>query len=248
MHRSARAGSAVLVLDSPDNRNALSRHLVGQLGDHLAAAADDDRVRAVAVTATGGTFCSGADLSDPPVQDGPGSFASVLETLWAYPKPVVVAVNGHVRAGGLGLVASADLVVCCESASFAFTEVRLGLVPAIIAVPCLHRMPAAAASRWFLTGARFGPAEAAGAGLVDTVVADDALDAALDSALAEFGQCEPKALAATRALLRDIPGMGVPEGLRHARSVSEAFFGSPEAAEGIASFKEKRPPRWAAIP
>lgn len=235
----------MLVLDSPANRNALSRQLVGELADHLAAAAADPAVRAVAVTGTGGTFCSGADLTDPPVQHGPGSFASVLSTLMQYPKPVVAAVNGHVRAGGLGLVAAADVVISRESASFAFTEVRLGLVPAMIAVPCLRKMTAAAAARYLLTGERFGPAEAVAAGLVGSVVADDGLNGALGELLDGFRQCEPAALAATRELLRAVPAMDVPSGMEYARAVSERFFSSAAAAEGIASFKEKRPPRWA---
>jgi methylglutaconyl-CoA hydratase len=245
VRREDRAGSAVLVLDSPGNRNALSRDLVGALRAELAAASSDASVRAVAITGAGNTFCSGADLKDPPVQQGPGSYADVLRTLWDYPKPVVVAVNGHVRAGGLGLVAAADVVVSVDSATFAFTEVRLGLVPAMIAVVCLRRMTPAGASRYFLTGEQFGPAEAVAAGLVGEVVPAGDIEGALDRWLGEFGRCEPEALRVTRDLMRRLPLMDVEGGMEYAQAVSAEMFGSEAAAEGIAAFREKRPPRWA---
>lgn len=244
VRREDRAGSAVLVLDSPTNRNALSRGLVAGLLSELAAAAGDPAVRAVALTAAGTTFCSGADLKDPPVQQGPGSYADVLRMLWDYPKPVVVGVNGHVRAGGLGLVAAADVVVSVESATFAFTEVRLGLAPAMIAVVCLRRMTPAGASRYFLTGEEFGAAEAVSVGLVGEVVPDDALDGQLGRVLDAFRQCEPEALRVTRDLMRRLPQMDVEGGMEYAQAVSAKMFGSDAAAEGIAAFREKRPARW----
>jgi enoyl-CoA hydratase/carnithine racemase len=245
VHREDRLGSAVLTLDSPANRNALSRSLVKELQAHLADVAADPAVRAVAMTATGGTFCSGADLADPPVQQGPGSFADVLRALWDYPKPVVAAVNGHVRAGGLGLVAASDLVLGADSATFAFTEVLIGVAPAVISVVCLRRMAPGAASRYLLTGEQFDAAAAVRAGLVSEVVGADVLGAALDDALRGFRRCEPEALRVTRDLIRRIPTMDVEPGLEYAQEVSAAMFASGRAAEGIASFREKRPPSWA---
>ncbi len=245
VRREDRAGSAILILDSPSNRNALSRALVGQLHRHLADAAADPAVRAVAITGAGGTFCAGADLKDPPVQKGGGSFPDVVRTLWDYPKPVVVGVNGHVRAGGFGLVAAADVAVGVESATFALTEVRLGLVPAIISVVCLRRMTPAATSRYMLTGEQFGPDQAVAAGLVGEVVPDGTLHGALNALLERFRLCEPEALRITRDLLRRIPAMSVEAGIDWAQEVSEAMFASEKAAEGIASFREKRPPSWA---
>lgn len=235
----------VLTLDSPANRNALSRGLVEELSRHLASAAADPAVRAVVLTGTGRTFCAGADLKDPPVQQGAGSYADVLRALWDYPKPVVAAVNGHVRAGGIGLVAAADVAVGVESATFAFTEVRLGLVPAMIAVVCLRRMTASGASRYFLTGEQFGCVEAQAVGLISEVVADDALPGALDGLLNGLRMCEPEALRITRDLMRRLPRMDVEEGMAYAQAVSERMFASDQAAEGIAAFREKRPPRWA---
>jgi methylglutaconyl-CoA hydratase len=243
--RADRHGAAVLTLDSPANRNALSRQLVADLDGHLADATSDPAVRVVALTATGNTFCAGADLTDPPVQEGPGSLADVYHRLWTYPKPVLVAVQGHVRAGGLGLVAAADICVASDAATFAFTETRLGLVPAMISVLCLRRMTPAASSRYMLTGEKFGPEEAQAAGLVGQVVPAADLDRALDGEIGRFRECEPGALHITRDLLRRLPTMTVEEGFEYASGVSRDRFGSETAAEGIAAFKEKRPPRWA---
>ncbi|HMC39708.1 MAG TPA: enoyl-CoA hydratase-related protein [Acidimicrobiales bacterium] len=246
VRREDRAGSAVLVLDSPANRNALSRQVVGELESHLADLESEPSARAVVITGSGNTFCAGADLSDPPVQSGPGSFTDLLRRLWDYPKPVVAAVNGHVRAGGFGLVGVADVGLCASSATFALTEVRLGLVPAIISVVLLRRMTPAAASRYMLTGETFGPAAAAEAGLVHQVVPDAGLAAAVDDLLETFRGCEPGALRITRHLLHRIPAMDVQDGFAAAEEVSRERFASAEAAEGIASFREKRPPSWAA--
>jgi enoyl-CoA hydratase/carnithine racemase len=245
VRRADRFGSAVLTLDSPANRNALSRALIADLRRHLADVAADEAVRALVITASGGTFCSGADLKDPPVQRGGGSFAELLQTLWDFPKPVVAAVNGHVRAGGLGLVAAADVVLCVETATFAFTEVRIGVVPAVIAVLCQRKMTAAAAARYFLTGESFDARAAVAAGLVSEVVAADSLTPALDRLLGELRRCEPEALRVTRDLMRRLPGLDVDDGFEQAAAVSEAMFASAAAAEGIAAFREKRVPEWA---
>ena len=172
----------------------------------------------------------------------------VLRTLWEFPKPVVVAINGHVRAGGFGMVAAGDIVLCAESATFAFTETRIGVVPAIISVLCLRRMTPIAASRYLLTGEQFGPEEARLAGLVTSIVSDDRLDKAIGEVISGFRLCEPTALRVTREMIRRIPLMDTDAGFDWAQEISQRMFASAEAAEGIAAFKEKRPPRWAAEP
>jgi len=243
--RTDRGGGAILMLDSPSNRNALSGALLGELGRHIEAARSDPAVRAIVLSGRGSTFCAGADLSDPPVKSGSGSFSGILESLWTYPKPVIVAINGHARAGGLGLVACGDIVVCAQCATFAFSEVRIGVAPAMISVLCLRKMAPSAAARFMLTGEVFSPDQARQAGLVDSVVAGEDLFSAVDAHLAELSLCEPVALAVTRSLLREVPSRGVHEGLSWAQEVSEELFASPAAAEGIAAFKEKRKPHWA---
>lgn len=246
VRRTDRGGGAILTLDSPSNRNALSKSVVNGLSSHLGDARTDDSVRAVVLTGEGGTFCAGADLTDPPVRSGSGSFADLLRMLWEYPKPVVVAINGHVRAGGLGLVACGDIVVSASTATFAFSEVRIGVSPAMISVLCLRRMAPLAAARYMLSGELFNPDDARRSGLVTSVVPADDLAAVIDRHLSDLALCEPGALAVTRSLLREVPQRGVLEGLQWAQEVSEALFASPAAAEGIAAFKEKRKPYWAA--
>lgn len=122
-------GIATLTLDSPANRNALSAQLVAELRDALTACAADDTVRAVVLAHTGSTFCAGADLKAPP---DPEAFVGLMRDIVALPKPVVARVDGHVRAGGLGLLAACDIAVAGEASSFALTESRLGLAPAVI--------------------------------------------------------------------------------------------------------------------
>ncbi|HKE74443.1 MAG TPA: enoyl-CoA hydratase-related protein [Acidimicrobiales bacterium] len=238
---------ATITLDSPANRNALSRRLLVELAGHLAAARDDPGVRAVVLTATGTTFCSGADLADPPGAGAAGSVSlpEILTDMWRYPKAIVVRLNGHVRAGGTGLVAAADIVVAPSSATFAFTEVRIGVAPAVIAVVCGRRMSARALARYTLTGERFDAAAAADAGLVTIVVEPDALDAAVAEVADAVRLTEPNAVRATKDLLTRLPAMGLDEGFSWAEELSQRLFRSPEAAEGIQAFREKRPPVWA---
>ncbi len=236
----------VITLDSPDNRNALSVQLMGELHDHLKAAAGDRSVRGVLLTATGTVFCAGADLSAAAgAGTGPGSFADVLVTLRNYPKAVVARLNGHARGGGLGLVAAADIVVAPTTATFAFSEVRLGVAPAVIALPCLEAMTPRAVSRYMLTGEKFDAVAAAEAGLVTVAVPPDEIEAKTTPLLDAIRATEPNAVAATRALLRDLPAMEATEAYAHAEKLSASLFDSPEAAEGIGAFIEKRPPSWA---
>src|SRR5918993_2313311 len=156
--RSATArGVATLTLDSPANRNALSTALMGQLIDLLAAVAADDAVRVIVLTHTGPVFCSGADLKEtaasyPSGTVPAGRMGDVLAAIDECPKPVVARVGGPARAGGIGLIAAADLAVCAQEATFAFTEVRIGVIPAVISSTVLRRLAPRAAPELFLTG------------------------------------------------------------------------------------------------
>src|ERR671927_1136050 len=167
-------GVATLTLDSPANRNALSRAMRARLRQGLADALADDAVRVVVLDHTGRVFCSGMDLSEAAgggaEQQGVREFPEILSALWSSPKPVLAAVRGPARAGGVGLLAACDVVVAGASATFAFTEVRLGLVPAVISAVVLPRMAPHVAHRLMLTGQVFGAETAAAGGLVDLVV------------------------------------------------------------------------------
>jgi methylglutaconyl-CoA hydratase len=237
-------GVATLTLDSPANRNALSRAMRAQLLQALADALADDAVRVIVLDHSGRVFCSGMDLSEAAgggAQDqGVREFPELLEAIWHSPKPVVAVVRGPARAGGVGLLAACDVVVAAESATFAFSEVRLGLVPAVISAVVLPRMVPHVAHRLMLTGNVFDAAQAATGGLVDLVVPDADVDGELRAQLVELTAGAPTALAETKRLLRAGTELHVDELLE----LSARFFASEEGQEGIASFREKRPARW----
>ena len=246
VHLSTQEGIATITLDSPANRNALSARLVEEFRTHLGGALADDSVRAVHLTATGTVFCAGADLKaggSAAMSDLPGILACLLGS----PKPVVAELNGHVRAGGIGLVAACDIVVAPAKATFAFSEVRLGLLPAIVAVPVVRRVSSRALTRWFMTGEEFGAQEAAAAGLVSLAVADDRVGEVTGTILDALRLAAPGALAGIKPLLAEVGERGVADGLAWAAELSAARFASEEAAEGMAAFRDRRPARWAAI-
>ena len=170
-------GIRTLTLDSPANRNALSSRLLDQLAQALRDATADAAVRAVVLTGAGTVFCSGADLSERG-SAAPNRMPEILTTMEESPVPVLARVNGHARAGGLGLIAAADMAVAASAASFAFTEVRVGVAPAMILVPALRVMEHRFLARMVLTGERFDAHQAAAAGLLSAVVeTEDDLDA-----------------------------------------------------------------------
>lgn len=237
-------GVATLTLDSPANRNALSRALRAELREAFTAALADDAVRVVVLDHTGRVFCSGMDLAEAAgggAQDqGVREFPDLLEALWNSPKPVVAVVRGPARAGGVGLLAACDVVVAAESATFAFSEVRLGLVPAVISAVVLPRMVPHIAHRLMLTGQAFDAESAAAGGLVDLVVPDADVDGEVRAQLVHLTAGAPTALAETKRLLRAGTSLEFEELLE----LSARYFASDEGQEGIASFREKRSARW----
>jgi enoyl-CoA hydratase len=236
-----------LTLDSAENRNALSRALVEQLQAHLAAAASDTGVRAVVLTHAGSTFCAGADLREQSAEGGPAvgtrRLLALLRAVLELPKPVIARVDGHVRAGGVGLVGACDLAFAGPRATFAFTEVRLGLAPAMISLTTVGRVTARAAARYMLTGETFGARAAADAGLVTG--APDDLDAELASVCEALRGCSPQGLAETKPLTT-ADALRRFEGADGLQALSQRLFESSEAREGMRAFLEKRPPAWAA--
>jgi enoyl-CoA hydratase len=194
---------ARITLDNPERRNALSYTVLDQLQAALDRAAADD-VRAVVLAADGPAFCSGADLTEA-LADGmtrsARRLAEVLRALLALPKPVVARVHGPVRAGGIGLVAACDVAISADRITYAFTEARLALAPAVISLAVLPRMTPRAASRTFLTGAPFTAAEAAAWGLVTRAVPLEDLDREVDAVLADLAAGDPQGLRATKELL-----------------------------------------------
>ncbi|MFJ4912369.1 enoyl-CoA hydratase family protein [Streptomyces sp. NPDC088726] len=233
-------GIATLTLDSPANRNALSAGLVGELAEALGACADDATVRAVLLTHTGNTFCAGADLTAPA---DPAAFVALMRQIVALPKPVVARITGHVRAGGLGLLGACDISAAGPAASFALTESRLGLAPAVISMPLLPRIDPRAAARYYLTGERFDATEAARISLI-TLAADEDVDEALAPVLDGLRRASPQGLRASKELV----AASVLESFdQHAEDLiarSAALFASEEAREGMTAFLERRDPAW----
>ncbi|MGH7912275.1 MAG: enoyl-CoA hydratase-related protein [Candidatus Dormibacteraceae bacterium] len=251
VHLEISRGVATITLDSPRNRNALSRRLRKGLADHLRTALEAEAVRVVVLTHSGPAFCAGADLKEVRDGDAAAEAASVpipelLATLLEAPKPVVARIAGSVRAGGIGLVASCDLAVASTAATFALTEVRVGVVPALISVPLLPLLGRRAAQELALTGANFGATRAVEVGLLTRAVPDQDLDAEVEHFVGELCAGAPEAVAATKAVLAGPDGSRTERRARLAAmsDLSQRHFASEEASEGIAAFREKRPPRW----
>ncbi|MFD7710102.1 enoyl-CoA hydratase family protein [Streptomyces sp. NPDC059786] len=234
-------GVATLTLDSPGNRNALSAALVGELADALADCGADADVRAVVLTHTGNSFSAGADLKQPP---DPAAFVALLRQVVELPKPVVARVTGHVRAGGLGLVGACDLAAAGPDATFAFTEVRIGVAPAVISMPLLPRLDPRAAARYYLTGERFDAEEAARIGLLTVAATSTGIDAALEPVLDGLRRSSPQALAETKRLLTAIVLETFDRDAAALTALSARLFASAEAREGMTAFLERRDPAW----
>ncbi|WP_314174880.1 enoyl-CoA hydratase family protein [Streptomyces winkii] len=247
-------GVTTLTLDSPHNRNALSKGLVSQLYAGLERAADDPRVRAVLLTHTGNTFCAGADLRDG--SGSPADLVALLRAIVELPKPVVARVDGHVRAGGTGLLGACDISVAGPRSSFAFTEARIGVAPAVISMPLLPRLDARAAARYYLTGERFDAAEAARIGLVTLAAgtgegggsadsgADSGVDAVLEPVLDGLRRGSPQGLAESKRLVTAEVLRVFDRDTGSLADLSARLFASDEAREGMTAFLERREPAW----
>ncbi|EKX60800.1 enoyl-CoA hydratase/isomerase family protein [Streptomyces ipomoeae 91-03] len=232
-------GITTLTLDSPANRNALSAALVSELSDALTRCGKDDDARAVLLTHTGNTFCAGADLRDPP---DPKDLVKLLRQILKLRKPVVARVTGHVRAGGLGLLGACDITAAGPEATFAFTEVRIGVAPAVISLTLQPRTDPRALARYYLTGETFGPAEAARVGLLTAAGAD--VDDILEPVLDGLRRASPTALAETKHLLtaKVLESFDLDAG--ELTRLSSRLFASADAREGMTAFLERREPEW----
>src|SRR3954466_10852517 len=204
VHYDVVGGTATITLDSPPTRNALSAQLRRELSSALAAAAADDAVRVIVLTHTGPVFCAGMDLKEArgagAGDQGVNEFPEILEQLWTSPKPVVARLAGPARAGGVGMVAAADIVVAAREVTFAFFEVRIGVVPAIISLTVLPRIAPRAAQELLLTGEVFDAERAAHIGLITSAVEAQKLDDEVDRYVRALALGGPRALAATKEL------------------------------------------------
>jgi methylglutaconyl-CoA hydratase len=244
-------GVARIVLDSPHNRNALSRRLLADLESAVDAATAQPEARVIVLTGAGTVFCSGADLKEQRAANeagggdtGVNALPGILAKLWGSSKPVICRLNGPARAGGTGLLASCDIVVASQELTFSFTEVRLGLVPAIITVPLLRRVQPQALHRLFLTGEVFSAEQARDIGLVDVVAGIGELDDEVANVVGMLERGGPEALALTKQLVPKIRALPTDEAFAYLTQLSAERFASAEGLEGMHSFAEKRDPSW----
>jgi methylglutaconyl-CoA hydratase len=247
-------GVAWLTLDRPEIHNAFDDRLIAELTKELEDLGADAGVRLLVLTGAGRSFSAGADLNwmrrtatygEADNLADARALARLMQTLNELPKPTVARVNGAALGGGTGLVACCDIVVASAQATFGTTEVRLGLIPAVIGPYVLAAIGARHARRLMLTGERISAAEAARIGLVHEVVPPEQLDAAVERAVSELLQGGPDAIAAAKRLIRDLSGRPIDASLIDdtAQRIA-ALRAKPEAREGIGAFLDKRAPAW----
>ena len=243
VHYTATDGVGTITLDSPHNRNALSRQLTTELFERLDRAAADDDATVVVIRSADRVFCSGADLSEASeggMEEGARTMVEMQRRIVTHPKPVVTRLAGPVRAGGLGIVAASDLVVCGDDVTFAFTESRLALAPAVISLTVLPRLTSRAAADTFLTGRTFDAAEAAAMGLVTRAVPAGELDAAVADICDELKKAHPQGLRETKALLAATLVRRLDDNAEPMASLSARLFGSDEAREAMLAFLSRK--------
>lgn len=239
-----RGSAAHLTLDSPHNHNALSTRLIAELRESLAQAAADPAVRAIVLGHTGGTFCAGADLTEAGTpRSRTMGMVGVMRALLTSPKPILAVVDGHVRAGGFGLLGACDFVYAGPRSSFALTEVKLGVAAAMVSVVVLPHLGTRAAAQALLTGERFDAATAQRIGFITAAVDDPAAAAATQVQV--LREASPQSLHETRELLWRPILADLNARAEELAAQSARLFESDEAREGITALLSKRRPNWA---
>jgi enoyl-CoA hydratase/methylglutaconyl-CoA hydratase len=239
----ADGGVATITLDSPHNRNALSRQLVTELFERLETAERDDAVKVVLIRSSGRVFCSGADLSEATSQgmeQGAREIVRLQRLIVTIGKPVVVEVGGPVRAGGIGIVAAADVAIASDDASFALTEVKLGLAAAIISLTVHHRMNPRAASLTTLGGEVFSGIEAAAYGLVTKAVPADRLADEVQERCASLASGAAQGLRESKRILNHDLLERIDTRGEEMAALSARLFASDEAKEAMTAFLNRK--------
>jgi methylglutaconyl-CoA hydratase len=246
-------GVARLTLDRAEKHNAFDDAVIRELTAHLAALDSDPQVRVVVLTGAGASFSAGADLNWMRAMAGYGerenradalALADLMGALDRLARPTIARVNGPAFGGGVGLIACCDIVIASSAARFAFTEVRLGLAPAVISPFVIAAIGARQARRLFATGETFDAAHAQAIGLVHEVVAPDALDASVEAVVAQLLQGGPEALRAIKDLVHTVAAEDADDLRGHTAELIARLRASPEGQEGLGAFLAKRPPGW----
>jgi methylglutaconyl-CoA hydratase len=247
-----RDGVCTVTLCDLEHRNALGHQLITEMVQAFEAAEADEHVRVIVLTNEGSAFCAGANLSERSSAAGSGELAptamsgpvGLFGRFARSPKPYVGRIAGHCVAGGMGLAAAMDISIAHEDAKFGFTEVRIGVAPAMISVVCLPKLRSADARAAFLRGYRFSGREAAEMGLINAAVAADRLDAEVDAVVDDLLAAGPGALAAAKKLLAEVPQLTTDEAFAWTSEMSASLFTTEEAREGMTAFLEKRTPSF----
>lgn len=246
-----RGGVCTVTLADEANRNALGARLLTELAEALDAAEADDEVRVIVLTNEGRAFCAGANLSErsssratPAAPSATRSPVDLFGRFARSPKPYVGRIAGHCVAGGMGLAAAMDVTIAADDARFGFTEVRVGVAPAVISVVCLPKMRVADARAAFLRGNRFSADEAVRLGLINAAVPRDRLDAEVDAVISDLLAGSPAAIAASKRLLAKVPEMPMEDGYAWTSKLSAELFTTEDAREGMTAFLEKRAAAW----
>jgi methylglutaconyl-CoA hydratase len=242
-------GVLTATLADVENRNALGGELLEGLRGAIRRANDDASIRAVVVTNDGSTFCAGANLKQRSGEKketrGGGGFPELLQEIQTSPTPIIGRIDGHVVGGGNGLASALDISIAREDVKFGFTEVRLGVIPAIISVVCLPKMRRGEAMEAFLRGNRFPASKAAELGLINRAVPGDKLDAAVEEVLADLRKGGPNALGLAKSLVYEVPKREQADAFEYTTELSNRLFAGDEAKEGMKAFLGKRPASWA---
>ncbi|MBI1392716.1 MAG: enoyl-CoA hydratase/isomerase family protein [Alphaproteobacteria bacterium] len=247
-------GVATLTLNRPDTRNAFDEEMISAICDAFGRYGNDGSVRAIVMTGAGKAFCAGADLSmmqraagysTDENRDDARRLAYMLHSINNCPKPVIARVNGPAMGGGVGIVAACDIAVASEDAFFALSEVRLGLIPAVISPFVVQAIRPQEARRWFLTGERFAAETAKRIGLVHMVAMGAQLDATIDALLQNILAGGPHAQKEIKSLINAVAYRPIDAKVMEDTANRIATVrASSEGKEGIASFLEKRKPNW----
>lgn len=246
-------GVATLTLNRAEKRNALSAQMIAELSMAAEQLANDDAVRVVVLTAVGKTFCAGGDLAWMQEQMAASSetrfrearkLAEMLQALNTLPKPLIGALQGNAFGGGVGMACICDVAIGVDSLKMGLTETRLGIIPATIGPYVVARMGEACARRVFMSGRLFGAQEAVSLGIIARAVPTEDLGAAIEAEVVPYLSCAPGAVAAAKALVRDLGPRLDDQTIDHTINALVSRWETAEAADGIAAFFDKRKPGW----
>jgi methylglutaconyl-CoA hydratase len=238
-------GLLTITLADEVGRNVLGAALMAEFATAMEDAAANPAVRIVVVTNSGKTFCAGGDLKASPAALESDRFSKLLRRIQTFPKPVIGRIAGHAVGGGVGLAAACDISLAVEDATFGFSEVRLGVVPAIISVVCLAKMRRGDAMEVYLRGNRFSASRAAELGLITRALPAAKLDQELAAVVSDLRLGGPEALGLAKQLVNEVPAMTFDKAYSWTAALSASVFSGREARAGTDAFRERRSPPWA---